>query len=93
MASARTDLTGVDEIWRKLSEGVEAQDTDARLQTRQLVADTFERIVIYHKGMRPAETPIGMMNMMLVAQGGTARLLRINAQGLLVAAESLAGEG
>ena len=92
-ASARTDLAGTDEVWRKLSAGVEAQETEARLQTRQLVADTFERIVIYHKGVRPAETPAGMMDMMLIAKGGTARLLRINAQGGWVAAESLAGEG
>ncbi|SFB97058.1 Resolvase, N terminal domain [Polaromonas sp. OV174] len=90
-ASARTHLTGADEIWRKLSEGVEAQDTDSRLQTRQLVADTFERIVIYHKGVRPSETPPGMMDMMLVAKGGTARVLRINAKGEWVAAESMAG--
>ena len=91
-ASARTDLAGTDEIWRKLSAGVEAQDPDARLQTRQLVADTFEQIVIYHKGVRPAKTPKGMLDMTLKARGGMLRMLRINADGGWVAAESLAGE-
>lgn len=91
-ASARTHLVGADEIWRKLSAGVEAQEPDARLQTRQLVADTFERIVIYHKGVRPPETPAGMIDMMLMAKGGTARVLRINGKGEWIGAESMAGE-
>jgi DNA invertase Pin-like site-specific DNA recombinase len=92
-ASARTHLVGADEFWRKLCAGVEAQEPDARLQTRQLVADTFERIVIYHKGARPQETPDGMMDMMMLAKGGTGRLLRINASGEWIAAESLDIEG
>lgn len=90
--SARRHLEGADEIWRQLCAGAEAQETDARLQTRQLIADTFERIVIYHHGVRPQETPAGMIDVMLLAKGGTARLLRINSKGEWVAAESLVGE-
>lgn len=92
MASVKTNLDGADEVWRKLQAGVEAQEPDARLQTRQLVADTFERIVIYHKGVRPQETPDGVMDMMLVAKGGAARVLRINKKGDWVAAEGMASE-
>lgn len=88
-AAARTDITGADEAWRKLAEGVEAQDYETRLQTRQLVADTFERIVIYHRGVRPGPEGKGPMDMMLLAKGGTARLLRIGREGELIMAESL----
>ena len=90
-ATARTDIKGGDEAWRRLVDGVEAQNHDARLQTRQLVADTFERIVIYHRGVRPTpEGEKGPMDMMLLAKGGTARLLRIDRDGKLIMSESLA---
>ena len=88
-AVARSDLAGADEAWRRLAAGVEAQDTDARLQTRQLVADTFDRIVVYRSGVRPADTPKRLIDPMLLAKGGTARMLRINADGELIAAEDL----
>ncbi len=89
VAAARTEITGSDEVWRRLADGVEAQDYEARLQTRQLVADTFERIVIYHRGVRPGLEGKGPMDMMLLAKGGTARLLRISRDGELIMAESL----
>ncbi len=89
-ASFRADLTGVDQKWRDLAELVESQDVEARLQARQLVADTFERIVIYHRGIRPAaEERKGPMDMMLVAKGGRGRLLRISRQGALLLAEDV----
>lgn len=89
-ATARSDIQGADEAWRQLAAGVEAQDYDTRLQTRQLVADTFERIVVYHRGVRPApDAEKGPMDMMLLAKGGTARVLRIDRTGRLIAAESL----
>lgn len=84
---ARTDLNGVDAVWRKLAAGVEAQEVDARIQTRQLVADTFERIVVYRKGVRPASTPEGVMDLMLLAKGGTARMLQIDGTGSLLTSE------
>jgi DNA invertase Pin-like site-specific DNA recombinase len=90
-ATARTDIKGTDEAWKRLVDGVEAQDYDARLQTRQLVADTFERIVVYHRGVRPTpDGDKGPVDMMLLAKGGTARLLRIDRTGKLIMSESLA---
>ncbi len=86
-AASRQDIAGVDSAWRRLAEDVEAQDYEARLQARQLVADTFERIVIYHRGVRPREG--GPMDMMLLAKGGNARMLRLSRDGQLIAAESL----
>jgi len=89
-ATARTDIQGTDEAWKRLAAGVEAQEYEARLQTRQLVADTFERIVIYQRGVRPTPTEDkGPMDMMLMAKGGTARMLRIDRKGQLIMAESL----
>lgn len=90
-AASRQDIKGVDSTWRRLAEAVEAQDYEARLQARQLVADTFERIVIYHRGVRPREG--GPMDMMLLAKGGNARMLRLGRDGQLIAAESLEGPG
>ena len=55
-----------------------------------MVADTFERIVIYRRGIRRDDTPEGVMEIMLLAKGGTGRTLRIDAKGQLLAAESLA---
>ena len=89
-ATARTNIQGTDEAWKRLAAGVEAQEYDARLQTRQLVADTFERIVIYHRGVRPTPSEDkGPMDMMLMAKGGTSRMLRIDRKGQLIMAESL----
>lgn len=50
----------------------------------------IERIVIYHRGIRPAaEERKGPMDMMLVAKGGRGRLLRISRQGALLLAEDV----
>jgi len=87
-ALARVDLAGADDTWRQLTTGVEAQDYDARIRARQLVADTFQRIVIYRAGVRPLETPRGVIEVMLMAKGGVGRLLRINSSGDLLAAEA-----
>lgn len=80
-ATARTDMTGKDAAWASLAHGVEHLDRDARIKARQLVADTFEKLVIYWRGIRPDETPKGLMDVALVAKGGTSRLLRINQAG------------
>lgn len=54
------------------------------------MADTFERIVIYHRGVRPTPSEDkGPMDMMLMAKGGTSRMLRIDRKGQLIMAESL----
>jgi DNA invertase Pin-like site-specific DNA recombinase len=77
----RADTTGADSRWQSLREGVHALDKEARLQARQLVADTFERILVFHKGTVPNECAKGMIEVMLMAKGGASRMLRIDAQG------------
>jgi DNA invertase Pin-like site-specific DNA recombinase len=84
--AARADLTGADERWRALIDGVARLDYEARMRARQLVGDTFERIVIYHRGMRP-DPKLKLIDVVLHAKGGTARLLRINASGVVLSAE------
>jgi hypothetical protein len=75
--------------WRTLAAGVEALDYTARMQARQLVADTFERIAVYHHGTRPLETPKGVIEVMLLAKGGKARLLRIDRAGDVLACDDV----
>ena len=83
---ARKDTAGADQAWRALAAGVEAQDVDARLRTRQLVADTFERIVVYARGMRPDASASNQnyhIDLILVGRGGNSRALRIDREGNL----------
>lgn len=88
-STARTASTSNDAKWRALATGVEQHDEDARRKARQLVQETFERIVVYHKGVRPDETPKRAMDMMLLAKGGVARMLRINADGSWLVSEDV----
>ena len=87
--AARADLTGLDERWRSLADGIAALDADARMQARQLVADTFARIVVWHHGQDPASTPRGMVDLLLVAKGGIGRLLRVSATGDLIVSDEV----
>lgn len=80
-AHARGDMRGMDEAWAKLAKGVVELDKDARIQARQLVADTFEQLVIYWAGIRPGEQPQGTQDVLLVAKGGASRMLRITPSG------------
>jgi DNA invertase Pin-like site-specific DNA recombinase len=86
-ASARADIIGADARWQAVSEGVLALDLASRMQARQLVADTFSRIVVWHHSMRPAHTPAGQIDVLLVAKGGGSRLLRVDRAGGWVALE------
>lgn len=88
-AASRADIVGADERWRTLAAGVEALDYTARMQARQLVVDTFERLVVYRHGRRPAQTPAGTIEVVLVARGGTSRILRIDRTGAWNAGEDL----
>jgi DNA invertase Pin-like site-specific DNA recombinase len=85
--TVRADLTGADKRWRKLVKGVESLDYTSRMQARQLVTDTFERIEVYHHGVNPQDTPKGVIDLMLLAKGGVERMLRIDAAGTWVASE------
>ncbi|UXY13881.1 recombinase family protein [Chitiniphilus purpureus] len=66
------------EAWAALVEGVASLNYDARLQARQLVADTFERIVVYHRGMTPREDDGRHIDLVLIPKGRQPRMLRIN---------------
>lgn len=83
---ARSDITGLDERWRALAQGVEALDYEARARARQLVADTFEEITIYAAGV-DADRDGGYMDFTLKARGGGARLIRIDKVGGQISAE------
>lgn len=79
-AVARSDLDGADAKWRDLAEGVAALDYESRTRARQLVSDTFESITVYGFGIEP-DPDSSHMDLVLVAKGGTARMLRIDATG------------
>jgi hypothetical protein len=90
--AARADISGADTKWRTLAEGVNKLDKEARLQARQLVADTFERIVVYHHGMRPDALEASQaLDMVLVAKGGASRLLSLSKTGELLNADNVGG--
>ncbi|WFF83420.1 recombinase family protein [Delftia tsuruhatensis] len=88
--AARMDISGADAAWRALAAGVEAQEIEPRLQARQLVADTFERIVVYARGVNPDPTASERdykIDLVLIARGGIARLLTVDRNGGWVAGE------
>lgn len=88
--AARVDLTDAGPRWRELTAGVLALDEEARSQARRLVSDTFEGITVWLQGIRPDETPPGVMDMMLTAKGGASRLLRVTADGTWAAGQDVA---
>jgi len=94
VTAARQINAGAEKAWRDLAAGVEAQDTAARLKARQLVADTFERIVVWHHGIRPDEDASQRdyhIDVQLIAKGGVARLLRVSRMGEWQVAEDFDG--
>lgn len=83
LATAATSPTpAVAKAWANLQAGVKALDYDARTKARQLVADTFERIAIYHRSTEPEQTRSwkGTVDLVLVAKRGSARILHVDRQ-------------
>ncbi|RQZ18386.1 recombinase family protein [Burkholderia sp. Bp9031] len=76
-ASAANVTPAAADAWRELVHGVEHLDYDARMLARQLVADTFSRIVIYQSGFRP-DADDGTIGVVLVAKRGTIRMLHVD---------------
>lgn len=69
------------EKWLALLEGVEALDTDARMQARELTRASFSRITIWHSGKQPGDhfrDAAKMIDMELTARGGGSTELRID---------------
>lgn len=88
-ASARSEAPTADR-WAALAVSALSLDEGARLQVRQMVADTFERIVVFHRGV-DVEKPRGAIDVLLVAKGGGRRMLAIDRRsGALLAGEDLA---
>lgn len=65
--------------WAGLRTGVLDIDYDARMQCRQLVDDTFERIVIWPRSMSPDDDDHAknVIDLLLMSKTGVTRLLRI----------------
>ncbi|NWF16991.1 recombinase family protein [Pseudomonas reactans] len=66
------------ERWAELAAEVEAGDYSAREKVRQLVMDTFNRIVIYMRGMQTDGRNGPFIDVQLFSRSGQHRLLRIN---------------
>lgn len=90
-ALARNDVNGVQAKWAELAKGVQELDYDARLQAKQLVADTFERIVVYSTGVRPDDEN-RFTDVVLLAKGGASRMLRVDKSGVWQALEDVQQE-
>ncbi|VWB98367.1 resolvase domain-containing protein [Burkholderia pseudomultivorans] len=76
-ASASNVAPAAADAWRELVHGVEHLDYNARLTARQLVADTFSRIVIYQSGFRP-EVDHGAIGVVLIGKHGNTRMLNVD---------------
>lgn len=66
------------ERWTELSELVKAGDYDAREKVRQLVMDTFERIVIFMRGVDPDDRKGRSIDVQLLSRTGQHRLIQID---------------
>ena len=85
---ARNDVDGIQTKWSSLAQGVQELDYDSRLQARQLIADTFERIAVYATGVRPDDES-RFTDVVLLAKGGISRVLRIDKKGAWQALEDI----
>jgi len=71
LMDAARDMTGVDEQWREVKAGVLALNYESRMAARQLTADIFERIAVYHSGVEdPAPAGERVIVVEAVAKGG-----------------------
>lgn len=78
--------------WRHLEAASLALDYDARMRVRQLVAETFDDIIIYHRGTGGDE--MTHIDLVLIAKGGSPRALRIDRKtGDWIAQEEFAERG
>ncbi|MBU9550427.1 recombinase family protein [Burkholderia multivorans] len=84
-ASSAHGIPAAAEAWAQLVDGVLALDYDARMKARQLVADTFRKIVVYQRGFAPIDDAAadrwkrsGTIGLMLVTKRGGMRLLNVD---------------
>ncbi|MGV6473472.1 recombinase family protein [Azotobacter vinelandii] len=74
-ASSHTPATA--DRWAQLAAAADAMDIDARDEVRQLVMDTFERIVVYMRGLIPVHGGGEHIDLVLISRAGQRRWLRI----------------
>lgn len=84
-ASNAHEIPAAAEAWAQLVDGVLALDYGARMKARQLVADTFRKIVLFQRGFTPfGNAPAdrwkrsGTIGLLLVTRRGGMRLLNID---------------
>lgn len=77
-AASRNTTPALASQWHELAERARAMDHDARLKIRGLVADTFEKIVIYHAGYTPHVTGQRTITIQLISKTGAGRVLHID---------------
>lgn len=65
------------ERWAELAARVEQGDYEAREQVRQLVMDTFERLVVYMRGVMP-DPKAKTIDMVMVPRNGAPRVIQID---------------
>lgn len=92
LASAATIQAPADaRRWADLTAGVESLDIGVRDQVRQLVMDTFERIVVWMRG-RGGDRTCMNIDVLLISRAGQRRMLRIDRRsGAWVASEEWGG--
>jgi DNA invertase Pin-like site-specific DNA recombinase len=78
---SRAEGAKADQSWSELAAAVDAMNYEARMKARQLVADTFSRIVVYGRGIRPGELPRGSSEVILIAKSGISRGLLVDRTG------------
>ena len=64
-------------IWAELAAGVEAQSAEVRDRVRQLMLDTFKRMVIYMRGVVPEGRKSAHIDVLLISNSGQRRWLRV----------------
>ncbi|MFM0405197.1 recombinase family protein [Paraburkholderia dipogonis] len=77
-STAKNATPALAEAWAALVSGVEDLDYDARTQARQLVADTFSRIVVFRKGFVLTDDDESTIGLLLIARHGNTRMLNID---------------
>lgn len=74
--------------WAELATRANELDIDAREQVRQLMMDTFDRIVIYMRGLNPDGRSGKVIDVQLLSRTGQHRLIQISRRtGAWVASE------
>lgn len=75
---ARTSTESSADVWMRLRDAALEMDSEARLQVRKLVLDTFSKIEIYHRGTPPQQGKKPPIQVQLTSKTGVRRILMID---------------